>query len=157
MAADLDEFYALSAALTGYSEFELRGTGVGEQYLEQLRAVAGQAAVDEMVAVYEGARERCGRDQACIHQHLTEALFGSAWLGPLARNVVKMWYVGNWYQLPDRWRDAYRREDADTNRVISAQAYAEGLVWRAAGTHPSGAKEPGYGTWALAPRSAEAG
>ena len=36
-------------------------------------------------------------------------------------------------------------------RIISAEAYMEGLLWRAAGTHPQGAKQPGYGSWSFPP------
>jgi hypothetical protein len=35
--------------------------------------------------------------------------------------------------------------------VISADAYATGLVWRASGAHPMGADPPGYGSWANPP------
>jgi hypothetical protein len=36
----------------------------------------------------------------------------------------------------------------NVNRVISADAYREGLAWVAVGTNPSAAKQPGFGTWA---------
>jgi hypothetical protein len=29
----------------------------------------------------------------------------------------------------------------------------EGLVWDAIGSHPQGAKQPGYASWALPPRN----
>jgi hypothetical protein len=45
-----------------------------------------------------------------------------------------MWYNGNWGQ-----------------NVVSGQAYIQGLIWDAAEAHPPGAKQPGYGSWAIPP------
>jgi hypothetical protein len=70
----------------------------------------------------------------------------------MARNIIKMWYTGNWAQLPQAWRNQHGAGARDVDHVISSQAYQEGLVWRAIGTHPQGAKQPGFGTWALPPR-----
>jgi hypothetical protein len=68
--------------------------------------------------------------------------------GPVARNVVMMWYLGAWLQLPAEWRASHGATSYDIDHVISAAAYRESLVWPAAGTHPMGAKAPGFGTWA---------
>ena len=35
--------------------------------------------------------------------------------------------------------------------VVSADAYQAGLAWGLAGAHPQGARQPGYGSWALPP------
>lgn len=71
--------------------------------------------------------------------------------GPAVRNVLVMWYLGTWSQLPREWRNAYGATSYDTDHVVSAAAYREGLVWPAAGTHPMSAKQPGYGSWARPP------
>ena len=34
---------------------------------------------------------------------------------------------------------------------IDAPSYVQGLMWEAAETHPPGAKQPGYGSWAEPP------
>jgi hypothetical protein len=72
-------------------------------------------------------------------------------LGPLARNVIALWYLGQWNALPNDWRNRNGASPRDVPRVISADAYAAGLVWTAAGAHPMGAKPPGYGSWANPP------
>ena len=72
-------------------------------------------------------------------------------LGPLARNVIALWYLGQWNALPNDWRNRHGASPRDVPRVISADAYAAGLVWTAAGAHPMGAKPPGYGSWANPP------
>ena len=79
-------------------------------------------------------------------------LVGHARLGPLAKNLIRMWYVGNWEQLPAAWGDEFGAPANDQTKVVSAAAYQEGLVWRTIGSHAPGAKQPGYGTWAVRPR-----
>jgi len=39
----------------------------------------------------------------------------------------------------------------DEAQVVSPQTYRGGLVWIAAGTHPQGAHQQGFGAWALPP------
>ncbi|NNH33825.1 hypothetical protein C9413_32005, partial [Rhizobium sp. SEMIA 4085] len=36
--------------------------------------------------------------------------------------------------------------------VVSPDAYIEGLLWKAIGAHPAGAKGPGFGSWAFPPK-----
>jgi len=59
---------------------------------------------------------------------------------PLDAPVIELWYLGVWRGLM-----------GTENRVISARAYREALVWRAIGFHPRGAKPSGYGSWAQPP------
>ncbi len=76
-------------------------------------------------------------------------------IGPLARNLIVLWYLGQWNQLPADWRDAWGANAMDQTCIISPEAYVQGLVWPAIHTHPPGAKMPGYGSWALPPVGAE--
>lgn len=137
----IDRFLAVSAALTGFEQVELQGTGLAQAYCDALVEVIGEKAAGEFLAA-AGAAPAPGLD-AIVHDPR---------FGPLARNVVTMWYLGSWSRLPDGWYGGGARSDRDTDRMISAAAYVEGLVWRAAGTHPPGAKQPGFGSWALKPR-----
>lgn len=41
--------------------------------------------------------------------------------------------------------------NGNTTRVISGEAYLQGLAWPAMGTHPMGGKQQGYGAWADPP------
>jgi hypothetical protein len=77
-------------------------------------------------------------------------------LGPVARNIIRLWYVAIWYELPKRWKERFGGIDGempefDETYVVSPAAYTEGLLWRAIGAHPAGAKAPGYGEWAEPP------
>jgi hypothetical protein len=87
-----------------------------------------------------------------LQEAVRARILDAPWLGPLARNTITLWYTAQWAQLPAAWRYAHGAVEADVDHVVSAQAYQEGLMWKAAGTHPMGARQPGYGTWALPPR-----
>ncbi|MCX4744386.1 hypothetical protein OG455_02450 [Kitasatospora sp. NBC_01287] len=58
-------------------------------------------------------------------------------LRALARDLVQLWYCGT--------RPGARPE------VVSAQAYANGLVWRAFGGRAPGTTAAGHGSWSTAP------
>lgn len=143
---DLDVFVELSAALTGFSPAELGGTGMAESYFEALRLVVGKKICARFV--------HSGLDPA--------ALLASNLYGPLARNVIRMWYLGQWKQIPPEWLKleelgedetrGFNEFGRNTDRVLSSQAYQQGLAWIAMGVNPVGAKQPGYGSWAWPPR-----
>jgi hypothetical protein len=129
----LERFVALSAELTGFRDVDIWGTGLARRHLDLLLAVAG----DDQVAKLLAARA----DHALADPDL----------GPLARNLIVLWYLGQWDQMPRRWRDRHGASPEDTAGVASAAAFREGLVWPAIGAHPTGAKAPGFGSWATPP------
>ncbi|MFM8005661.1 MAG: hypothetical protein ACKO86_12135, partial [Dolichospermum sp.] len=71
--------------------------------------------------------------------------------GPVARNIIKLWYTATWEKLPPAWEAWYGAGKENSHFIPSPQAYPEGLVWRAIGVNPPGAKGPGYGTWSEPP------
>ncbi|RTQ49698.1 hypothetical protein EJV47_12860 [Hymenobacter gummosus] len=134
-------FMAFSSALTGFSLVELFGTGVADTYYDALVHILSQATVDELLAAYEPGGE------AGLPRLLAHPLYG-----PLARNVIKLWYTGSWEQLPPAVVLRLPVAPVDNvPRVISAETYLEGLMWKAIGAHPMGGKPLGYGVWAEAP------
>ena len=181
-------FVALSAALTGYDEAELWGTGMVETYLgftwraagsrvvgkllsvwSDIEADVARAEAESQVAVAAGgeqdgsnAHENNG-DHAALDRHtpleiaIRSRIMLNPTLGPIGRNLVVLWYLGQWNQLPADWRDVHGANAMDMTGYVSAEAYTQGLVWEAIGTHPQGAKMPGYGSWALPPKQLEGG
>jgi hypothetical protein len=85
---------------------------------------------------------------------LRRDIFSHELLGPIARNVVKLWYAGIWYELPREWTEAFGTRENNDTFGVSAAAYTESLLWPAIGANPPGAKGPGYGSWATPPRIA---
>jgi hypothetical protein len=133
MTEPLERFVALSAELTGFRTVDIWGTGQARAHLDLVLAVAG----DDLTA-------------RLLRAPAAEALADPD-LGPLARNLIVLWYLGQWDQMPRHWRDRHGAAPADVAGVPSAAAFRAGLVWPAIGSHPTGAKAPGFGSWATPP------
>ncbi|MGO9961665.1 MAG: hypothetical protein ACLP50_37785 [Solirubrobacteraceae bacterium] len=141
-----EPFAGLSELLTGFDRVRLLGTGMIGEYLRALDAVLPAGLVDELLAAFRRLPEDADREAAVASEILADPK-----LGPVAQNVILLWYCGTWRALPDAWRAAYGRSPLDTDRVVSAQAYQAGLQWVVAGAHPAGARQQGFGAWAVAP------
>lgn len=157
-----DEFLFLSVGLTAFEETELLGTGLAHQYLAKVRGVCGDEVVTALLDAHRAARadvasvagsfDRALPDLALFDRALRHRIFSDDRLGPVARNVIKLWYSGMWYGLPTEWTDCYGAQNAAETSTVTAASYQEGLLWRAIGANPPGAKAPGYGSWAKPPR-----
>jgi hypothetical protein len=104
--------------LTGFDEIELIGTGMAEEYLRTIQEDLPVGVVDDLLG---GPAD-------------VEAVLADSTLGPVARDLIVLWYCGSW-----------------RGEVLSPDAYVAGLQWVAAGAHPIGAKQQGFGAWALPP------
>ena len=131
------DFLDLSAALTGFSTVDLLGTGVAEQYLSTARQQSGPEKVDRLLTVWREIRD----SEESLETALREKILSMPDLGPLARRIIKMWYLAQWEG--NSFEDTF---------IVSAEAYQQGLVWDAIGAHPQGAKHPGFGSWSLLPK-----
>ena len=136
-------FLAFSSEVTAFTVFDLQGTGQAESYLSTVVRVLGEQNLTELLDAYAGTEHKPRRLEADI--------FSSEKLGPIARNIIKLWYVGVWYTLPPEWVDRFGALENDGTFTASSDAYPEGLLWRAIGANPPGARAPGYGSWAHAP------
>jgi hypothetical protein len=153
MSADrLERFLGFSTEATGYSAYDLLGTGEAQAYLEAADTAVGADLVDRLLDRFEQAAATAARDGVPLAGVLRRELLSDARLGPLARNIAKMWYSGIWFALPRRWVDAYGAGERNVTLTVDANAYVEGLVWPTIGANPPGAKAPGFGSWALPPR-----
>ena len=145
-----EQFVEFSAVLTGFSRLDLIGTGVASDYCQTLKSAAGEAVLDRMLDRFVQLKDQhSGLDD--LEAAVQKEFWNDATFGPVSQNIVLMWYSGQWNQLPPDWHKANGSDPGDTTHIVSAAAYQEGLVWRAAGTHPQGAKQPGYGTWSFPP------
>jgi hypothetical protein len=145
----LERFLAFSAEVTAFSLFDLRGTGQAEAYLKTADDIVGFKVVNDLIVAYAYAeREAAGEAREAV---LRKTIFGDQRLGPVARNIVKLWYSGVWNTMPTAWSEAYGPSSKDRTFVVAPDSYVEGLLWTAIGAHPAGAKAPGYGSWAEPP------
>lgn len=143
----MERFLAFSAEITGFSVFRLRGTGQAQEYYDEINRIVTQE-FSELLDRYHalGSSDATGRES-----QLRREIFGDPKFGPIARNIIKVWFVGIWYELPRIWRETYGVRPEDQTHMISSRAYREGLLWPNAGIHPPGAKAPGYGSWVEPP------
>ena len=143
----VDSFVALSAALTGFRASELWGTGQAEAYLTELLETVGEPIVARLLATGDEAL-RAEDPETAVRERVME----DPTLGPVARNTIILWYLGQWNALPNEWRNRHGANPRDVPRVVSADAYQSGLAWKAFGAHPMGANPTGFGSWAQPPR-----
>lgn len=153
-SAQIDFFYRLSSVLTGFNLVKLYGTGQGDFYFKTLKEILGENFVSEMLNVYElVAKNVSHKENTTLGAAVQSEMLEHKEWGPVCKNIIKMWYMGNWYQLPEDWRIRNVFSVLDQTKVLSANSYIEGLVWEAMGQHPKSAKQPGFGTWAFPPQT----
>ena len=140
-------FLGLSATLTGYSRFRLLGTGQTDLYLTTTRAAVGDDVLDQLLTTFAEVHRDAAGDQDALDRGLRTQVLSDDRLGPVARNLIKMWFVGTWYELPQEWRDRYAAREPVVTHVVSPASYTEGLLWPTIGANPPGAKGQGFGSW----------
>lgn len=144
-----EQFVAFSAEVTGFTPFELYGTGLTDDYLAAVSKVVGEHSLGELLDAYA---KIMGDQDELRTSRMRREVFGHEKLGPLARNIIKLWYIGIWEPLPQSWIEKYGPLDINTGFMVNESAYNEGLLWVAIGANPPGAKAPGYGSWASPPQ-----
>jgi hypothetical protein len=148
-----EQFLELSARLTGFERVELQGTGLSEEYYRQLVGVIGKELCDELCLLSSRLIEEFHDDEDELNAAIRRQIMASAKFGPVARNIIQMWYLGSWIQMPPGWRSQFGTAPNDVTRVISAEGYIQSLVYNVMGAHPPAAKQPGFGSWGQPPDS----
>ena len=151
--ARLQAFLEFSSELTAFSVYDLSGAGVVEDFVQAIDDIVGPAVLNEVLDAYAKILLRAGQSAARDRKPLiSREILGDPKLGPVARNIIKLWYVGTWYTLPQAWGERFGPIPKDRTFVVSPASYIEGLMWKAIGAHPAGARAPGYGSWAHPPQ-----
>lgn len=153
----LEQFLELSILLTGFSRTELLGTGMLIDYCHWLDNILGKKINQEFFERIEQVLKKVNNHPKDAKPILREELLSDPKDGPIVRNIIKLWYLGQWEPLSKDWMNQYGGtvKSFDGNHIISSEAYIEGLVWIAIGAHPMGAKQPGFGTWSSPPQPFE--
>ena len=152
--SQLAQFTSLSAFLTGFDAAELHGTGMMQVYFDLIPSIIGPEYFGRLLSRWSNIYIRGAGDEPLLEELVTTGLLEDDTLGPLARNLIALWYLGMWNQLPGDWRNVHGAWSGDTTFIVSPQSYTSALVWKALHSHPPGAKQPGYGSWALPPEEA---
>ncbi len=155
MTLSREAFHSLSAELTGYSTFDLEGTGLVDQYHKLLLDVLGPQLSQELATILENILPHPpGSEQR--KNEITGLLKPPSLFWPVMTALITLWYLGTWNQLSDSWYATQGLpipggSDAGRTRVPSSAAYAGALAYPAAYAHVPDANPPGFGSWSLPP------
>lgn len=141
------QFLSLSAFFTGFTQAELQGTGLVGTYYNVANTIVDTDIFGTMLLEFQVSINKSESKTAPELQHLIE----DPKIGPVIKNIITLWYLGQWNQMPSQWRNVYGASALDRDHIVSAQTYKQGLVWAAMGAHPMGTKQQGYGAWSLPP------
>ncbi|MFC4634465.1 hypothetical protein ACFO3O_11140 [Dokdonia ponticola] len=138
----------ISAYLTGFEKADLLGTGMLEPYYEYtlqqyLNANDGNTLRSFLLASKK-IMDEFAPDENAVIKAVKDRFLPYSKFNTLVTQIVTMWYMGEW-----------NGNIISINGYTQGQAYVQGLVWDAAETHPPGAKQPGYGSWAIPPINAK--
>jgi hypothetical protein len=138
---EIETFLEISASLTGFNKAELEGTGMQEDYfqivMDRPRPVSDPSTpTNAELFLAESAQiiKESKGDESKLNEAIATRLMPDASYNGLAKKIITMWYNSTW-----------------GSDVISPASYVQGLIWEAAQAHPPGAKQPGYGSWAIPP------
>ncbi|SKA41077.1 hypothetical protein SAMN04488128_105330 [Chitinophaga eiseniae] len=149
--AGLDAFLAISVPLTGYNRVALLATGMAQLYLDAVQRVIGAAMTEEYLALTASILKDSGGKEPALDRAIRQQLLASLQYGPITRNIIQLWYWGSWLQLPSAWVAKYGKGiKGNENHFVTPEAYQQGLIWNAMGSHPQGAEQPGFGSWSVA-------
>ena len=141
-------FLAMSEELCGIPTFYLSGTGYAATYWDLLLNMVGPDSIHRLLASYAKLPICCRQDrEVAIHAEL----LSHDEFGPIARNVIKLWYLATWFELPAEWHRNHQTLVDDKTFVPSPWAYPESLLGPAVGAHPAGAKPTGHQSWVSPP------
>jgi hypothetical protein len=149
----LAHFLALSGVLTGYEQVDLQGTGLAATYYETFTGIVRPEICEELWKLSSKIVEGHRHDEGAMNSAIRHEILASLEFGPLATNIIQMWYLGSWIQLPQAWTNQFGASPADVTKVISAEAYKQSLIYDVMEAHPPGAKQPGFGSWSQPPAS----
>jgi hypothetical protein len=130
--SELEIFYSLSEAFTGFDRFDLLSTGMGEIYFQTVLEQNQQSILLRILQRWSQVDSRC---------LIESEILSTPIYMELVQKITMLWYTGSWYM------------SHDSSFVIEPRAYKEGLMWKAAGTHTVGAQPQGFGAWALPPQN----
>jgi hypothetical protein len=157
MPASVDSyrlFLSLSAELTGFDRVNLEATGLARFYFHKLAELVGAEATTALETAWHQV-EQCSHEKPEQRSALTRSLIlDDQHCGPVARNLLILWYLGQWDPLPSWWYAEYGHQPPPESLpciIFKPECYTEGLVWPAAGAHPPGAKPFGYAVWTQPP------
>jgi len=139
-------FLEISVYLTGFTKNELLATGMHETYYYTIMKEPDQDNVREFFKEAQSILDEYGGDENRLNEQIGARLIPPEKYIEMAKRIMLLWYTGIWTTI-----NIVKGEKKPISEMVSAESYAQGLIWAAAETHPAGAKQPGYASWSLPP------
>ncbi|HEY0020132.1 MAG TPA: hypothetical protein VGC13_27805 [Longimicrobium sp.] len=148
-ASNLTLFGALSSVLTGFPLSRVAPAvdpiGLPAQFLDFITRQVGQPLVQQLLDRYAAISQQQS-DPSLQAPLVQQQIMADPALGPLARRVIRLWYLGTWYA-----EEPPTPGGSPKDQVVSMNAYTGGLAWDAIQAHPMGYSELHYGYWSTLP------
>jgi hypothetical protein len=130
----LEDFVRLSEALSGWTGLNQR---LAQSYLDRVRGINGLGQhLDDLISVFKKILA-AGAD---INSEIQKQIMADATLGPLARQVIFLWYTS---ALPS--------VDGKVWQFGSAEEYFAALLWPTVRAHVPGLSGGYFGHWKYLP------
>jgi hypothetical protein len=141
MDSEKERFLTLSVYLTGYRRIELQVTGMLDEYYTRVTTAVDHGHLQKLWSITAQLDGLAATGKGDVNTEIKRTIMDHYDLGPVAKNIIKLWYRGDWPDGAAKFGTSY----------TSARAYQEGLMWRTVKSHPPGAKQPGFGSWSMRP------
>jgi hypothetical protein len=150
-----DVFLSFCSEITGFSRFDLEGTGLVDTYHQLLQKILG-ARLSEDLALIVSDVLIYPASSAARRQAFQQSLMAPSLFPPVVSNLILLWYLGIWNRLPDTWYGAMGlpipgASDAGNTHVPSLSAYTNQLSYRTAFANSPGSNPLGYASWSYPP------
>ena len=129
-----DVFMSISEALTGFSVFDLHATGLANEYYKHLINSISQPTLIDFLK--RSSDVFASSTKYSIENEIILKLLSDNEIKKIANKIITLWYQGTW-----------------EGKHIHENAYKEGLIWKAIHSHPPGAKQPGFKSWSINPKT----
>jgi hypothetical protein len=134
-----DDFFALSSALTGFSQETLTFAQQAADFYTEFQTAYGTATLDQMVETYL-AQIQAGRTPEQAAAFILDETQDQA-QADAARALIVFWYLGQ----------IGTAADPDKLHIPGSNFFAQGLAWRAVQAHPPAVSTQKFGYWATPP------
>ena len=145
--SDMDNFVALSVILTGVAQSVIAPSFDTYNLKDQVYAAAEADDADALAALlaqYATLAAQSAKPGDVIAAVMQPKEASTA---RMARSIILAWYSGAWYATAD----LYGTNPPPTPRVLSADAYTQGVMWKVAQAHAMGSADYPFGYWNTQP------
>lgn len=141
-------FLEISSLLTGFTETELIATGMLDSYLNTILQNSDKEDVKYFFENVSEILNQVKKTEKSVEHAIRTQLMPDSCYGGLAKSIIILWYTGS-------LGNTVLSSKTYGQSIVSSDSYIQGLMWDAGYTHPPGAKQPGYGSWAELPVSVQ--